>query len=79
MASKQWLIDPANPDTPMYMTMREEVAQKRADKGDFVLLLERAGDGAKREDFAPYYQRVRSSVPAKADAPPPEDNEDEEL
>lgn len=70
--AQQWLIDPANPATPMYMTNKEEVARKRAEKGDYVVLLERAGSGAARPDFVPYYRRL---LPPAA----PTTEEDEEL
>jgi hypothetical protein len=57
-AIKQWLVDPAHPDTAMYITNNPEVAAKRAAKGDFVQELERAGQAASNPDYRPYYRRV---------------------
>lgn len=69
-AVKQWLVDPANLDTAMYITNNPEVAAKRAAKGDFVQELERAGRSAENPDYRPYYRRV---------GPPTKPAEDDEL
>ena len=61
-AVKQWLVDPANLDTAMYITNNPDVAAKRAAKGDFVQELERAGPSADNPDYRPYYRRVKATT-----------------
>lgn len=73
-AQRQWLVDPADTSTACYITNKPEVAQKRADKGDYVVELERSAAHCNRPGFAPYYKQV------KPNAPKPEPKvEDDEL
>lgn len=68
--SKQWLVDPANPETPAYITSNPDVAKKRANKGDFVVLIERVGEAFKDFSHRPHHKRLRHDV-----APTNEDDE----
>jgi hypothetical protein len=61
-AIKQWLVDPVNTETPCYITNKPEVAQKRANAGDYVVELERSAAHCNRPGFAPYYRQVKPAV-----------------
>jgi hypothetical protein len=58
-AVRQWLVDPADTSTPCYITNKPETAQKRADKGDYVVEIERSAAFCNKPNFQPYYKRVK--------------------
>ena len=78
---RQWLVDPADTSTACYITNKPDVAQKRADKGDYVIELERSAAFCNKPNFRPYYKRVKPTQDAteKQIERELDNNEDDEL
>lgn len=63
-AIKQWLVDPASAETPCYITNNPAVAQKRADKGDYVVEIERTcGWDDTQKHHLPIHAKVHPTKP----------------
>jgi hypothetical protein len=70
----QYLVDPKNPATPCYLTSSGEVAQKRANKGDRVVEIDRVAHlGNTPHPIAPLHIRIHGEPQSAA---PADDNEE---